>query len=221
MRIHSTPLLLSTLLLATSCSKDEDPAPIPSPGGGGGTTALTSATPTSMQFTLDGSTISIPTGGNYVEYHTSSTSNTTPPAFSNGAYNSVLGRISNLEPVFSCWLGRYQYYYSAPDSVFFNFFPISSVAFGDPQSSDLPTALGKVSLSWWDSNGNEWGTRYGSNQTGSAFAITQRLLQPSQQTYSSVKIRVTFSAKLYNANGSGAFKTLTNGSAVLTFKNLN
>lgn len=107
--------------------------------------------------------------------------------------------------------GTLTYTTSLPsDNQFRAFYPISSVPFSVNAANGVEVSV--------FINGTEWSTSMGTaNQTGSTFNIVQAVDNPDITGTLYVKVKATFSCKVYD--GLGNSKTITNGLYIGDFGN--
>lgn len=219
MRYQFPFLLLAAAIAFSGCNDDEEVAPSGGGGGGGGggtTGALTTNTAVSVQMNVDGTNVSYTDGSVYTYGNGSGGNVTTPPDLSTKEYDCFFYNINDDSQVlFSVKFGLLQYSGGMPDNTtFLGYFPTGPVTFGNTS-----TALDRVSISWWNSQG-EWSTACGSgSQSGSSLQITEVVDVPQPFNYTMRKMRITFNCKLYNCS-TGAMKTVTGGTAVLLYQNI-
>ncbi|MBI3519687.1 MAG: hypothetical protein HY062_10065 [Bacteroidetes bacterium] len=108
--------------------------------------------------------------------------------------------------------GTLTYTASAPTDIQYEaFYPISSIPYS-------VNAANGVEISIFI-NGVEWSTSKGTaNQSGSTFNITEKVGYTDLTSTFYVKVKATFSCKVYD--GSGASKTITNGVYIGDFGNI-
>jgi len=213
MRTLSILTLSAALLLNTGCKKDKDD-PAPTAAGGGTTVSLTASTPLGVTMSVNGTAVSLPVGASISMDNSSSGETTTPPMLSWKSYGVYFDDIAGANTVFACDMGRYTYSGTMPsDAQFFSFFTTGTIPFGNWEMDP-----NKIGLTWWDTNGTEWATFWGADQSGSNFTVTHVLEQPSVGI-SSIKLRSTFVCKLYHENGSGTYQTAS-GTIVFSYQNM-
>jgi hypothetical protein len=207
-RNFATSLLLavSFVVAFTGCSKDDDNDSPTNPG----TPAITVDSPTQTSFKVNNVATSYVSAVSNVEsYYSNSSSISTPPNTSEIVFGYGFQKVvgSNYVNLFDVELGTYEFVTSDSAS-FVNFFPKQSVAYSN-------AAANGVRIVYYDENGDQWASDYGSAaQTGSTFVI-----QDTKFRYSGsdkyMKVKASFSCNVYD--GSGSFKTITDGVAVFDF----
>lgn len=209
------------LLILPACNGDNDDNATPSNssgngGGGGNPSSITISSTPQVQMTIDGATVSLVPGATVEAMNSYSGESATPPALSRKSYGWGLYNNATEQSVFGARIGSWYTPTFVPnDASFFAYFTTGVWPYGDVQ-----TMANKASISWYDADGLEWSTTCGSaDQTGSTFQITDKQEVDSPFLNAYVKLRITFSCKLYSCSGSGV-KNVTNGVAVITYENL-
>lgn len=190
----------------TGCSKDDDNDSPTNPG----TPSVTVDSPTQTSFKVNNVATSYVSAVSNVEsYYSNSSSISTPPNTSEIVFGYGFQKVvgSNYVNLFDVELGTYEFVTSDSAS-FVNFFPEQSIAYSN-------AAANGVRIVYYDENGDQWASDYGSAaQTGSTFVI-----QDTKFRYSGgdkyMKVKASFSCNVYD--GSGSFKTITDGVAVFDF----
>jgi hypothetical protein len=206
--------LCLVLAIVSSCKKDSDndtPAPTNNTGNNNnnGSGTITINSPDQVSMKIDGVPTSKVADGINISADVGSYGNMdTPPDTSYGVYGSSLNSVSIAETYISIDKGR----------LYFLGWPASNTAFKtffNPGAYSYATTpeLG-ITISMYQ-NGVGWSTNNGS-QSGSTFNITDMQEVTAGGSYG-VKIRCTFSCKLYDSLGN--VKTITEGIYVGHFEN--
>jgi hypothetical protein len=204
-------------LLATGCNGDDDDpvAPTnPGGGGGGGSTTLTAATLESLSYTIDGQTHTLTSGSNDVGIVFSNSGEIGFP-ISSKIYACSFYNFATDENYLEFAWGKFETNPGIPEAdEFFGYFSTGAVPYGN-----TATEVAKAEIRMYDGEPlfTEWSSRCGT-QSSPTFNVTSIVEIPNSITYDRVKYRVTFNCKLYNCTGSGV-RTITNGTAVVTFEN--
>lgn len=109
----------------------------------------------------------------------------------------------NYKYLFPIFLGSNQ------DSIFHTVLDSGTFIYTDSTSKG-------VQITYTDVNSDVWTTIVG-DQSGSTFEITESTALPNDGNYAYHIIKCSFSCKLYNTDGSGTYKTLTNGYGYLKY----
>lgn len=204
----SGKLLLMILMVAvfTGCSKDDDNDSSTNTG----TPSVTVDSPTQVSFKVNNvATSYVSATANVESYYSNSSSISTPPNTSEVVFGYGFQKAvgSNYINLFEVEIGTYEFVTSDSAS-FVNFFPEQAVAYSN-------AAANGVRIVYYDENGDQWASDYGSaDQTGSTFVIQDtkyRIFGGDKY----MKVKAGFSCKVYD--GSGSFKTITDGVAVFDF----
>lgn len=226
--MRSSILFLSAALALTTigCDKDEEAEDVSNVGngvdngggnnggnGGGGTLTINSGS--ALQLTLDGVTTTYTADGiNYQGINSYSGDLTTPPDSSTKIYGYGFSHNDdNGTPVFGLDFGKYHFLGSTPsNAVFFGYFAPAVRPYGDPD-----TQREKVKLTFYDNLDQPWSTSCTPGaQTGMSFQITDKI---EYAQLHAVKVRATFTCKLYNCADPTQVKDAS-GIAVFSFENL-
>jgi len=215
-RVTKTVLIvLSTIVILSSCGKDEDapapvvaaPVPVTNPGNGtGGAVTVNS----SNQFTgvIDGVNYSFVEGSSDINNGVGKNSQT----MGNASYDSFLYYDTSGNSIFSIEKGTLSFGGQKPANADFkNYFAVNGYSFSTNAASGF-------TLDWFDTNQVIWSTSLGTAlQTGSTINITEmKEINASGSYY--IKTKITFTCTLYDGNGNS--KQLTNGVYVGTFENI-
>ena len=107
-------------------------------------------------------------------------------------------------------------YSSVSNGQFHSFFGPGNYPYATGPNTNPVTMGNGISIIWKDKNGELWSTSYGSrDQMGSTFLIQSTIDEPDPVGTLYVKVKATFSCKLYNS--AGQMKLLTNGEFVGLF----
>jgi len=214
---------LAVALITTGCNNDDDnPTPSGGPGGGGGgTTPLTATTPCSLNMTINGSVVSYVSAdlGPWTCLQGGGGGGVFPGVL---VERSWAAGVSNLDSDvgfsgLEFRVGSFQYMNGGPvsDNQFFSYFAEGVLPFGT-----VDQELNKVEVVVWE-DGARFSSACGTgNQTGSQVQIIDLLPITSQFFTGEMKARITFNCKLYPCDGIGSTKTITGGTAVVSFGNI-
>lgn len=207
-RNYSINLLLMILMVVAfiGCSKDDDNDSPTNPG----TPAITIDSPTQVSFKVNSVAVSYVSAASNVESYFSNSSllatfpDTSETVFGYGFQKAVGSNYINL---FDVEKGTYEFV-TSDSALFVGFFPEQSVPYSN-------AAANGVRIIYYDENGDQWASDYGSAaQTGSTFVIQDTKFRISGgDKY--MKVKASFSCNVYD--GSGSFKTITDGVAVFDF----
>jgi hypothetical protein len=205
--------LCLALIMVSACKKDSDnetPAPTPTPTGNTNTGGITVNSVSQVSVKIDGVPFAKVVDGTNVEEVNSSYSAVNPmPDTSRGRYASSLSNPITSEMYIEVGKGEIVMQGWGPSDATFK-------AFFNPGSYSYSTTWLNGVYIMMEIGGVEYSTLNPGSQAGSTFTITDRL-EFTGGLYS-VKVKITFNCKLYNA--SGGVKTVTEGTYIGYFQNM-
>ena len=209
-----TSALLCALLLCTAaitgCEKEEDPAEEVDPTTNAGQVSITDGSIVKMN--VNGSTVTLTVGGGVGEIFDSSISGGPPPDTSAAVY--LAGFENGADDLFKLRMGTLDFLGSVPSTAEFQGFFAPGARVLDEPDFDVDG----VSLQWWNSNGDWFGTSCGVGGESGSFEITHIAHQQVGQEFFT-KIRAVFSGTFRSCDGLNGDQTITDGVLVLRFKN--
>ena len=210
----NTAALLCALFLCTvaltGCQKEEDAEEEVDPTTNAGQVSITDGSIVKMN--VNGTTITLQVGGGIAEIFDSGISGGPPPDTSAAVY--LAGFKNGTDTLFALRMGTLHFLGSVPSTAEFqDFFAPGTRVLDEPDFG-----ADGVSMQWWNSNGEWFGTSCGVGGESGSFGITHIAHQQIGQEFFT-KIRAVFSGTFRSCDGLNGDQTITDGVLVLRFKN--